>query len=105
MGDTWTTNMTHFLDTQGQPAVFGGSQRIAKHFGAIVSDLTTSPPATIREVPPSPAAAGQIEEPVPAKFTPVLSPAQPTSSGRARYATIAGLSIIGRTPLGIKVAA
>jgi hypothetical protein len=51
MGDTWITDMTHFLDTQDQPAAFGGSRRIAKHFGAIVSDLTTSPPATIREVP------------------------------------------------------
>ncbi len=51
MGDTWITDMTHFPDLQDQPAAFGGSRRIAKHFRAIVSDLTTSPPATIREVP------------------------------------------------------
>lgn len=50
MGDVWIIDMTHFLDSRGQPVSSGGSQRIAKHFGAIVSILTTNPPATIHEI-------------------------------------------------------
>lgn len=50
MGDTWITDMTHFLDQRGQPAEFRGS-RIAKHLGAIVSHLTSSPSDTMRELP------------------------------------------------------
>ena len=50
MGDTWITDMTHFLDQWGQPAEFRGS-RIAKHLGAIVSYLTSSPSDTMCELP------------------------------------------------------
>lgn len=50
MGDNWITDMTHFLDRRGQPTAYRGRQRLARHLGAIVTDLTTSPSATRREL-------------------------------------------------------
>lgn len=50
MGDNWITDMTHFLDEEGQLPAHSGSRRIARHLGAIVTDLTTSPSAIRREL-------------------------------------------------------
>ncbi len=52
MGDTWITDMTHFLDRNGQVPKEGNS-RIAKHLGSVVTALTDSPSTRPRELPVS----------------------------------------------------
>lgn len=51
MGDTWITDLTHFLDPEGQIAVGGIGGRIASHFAAIVAAVTEAPATSPRETP------------------------------------------------------
>ncbi|MCH8245381.1 MAG: hypothetical protein IH951_03125 [Bacteroidetes bacterium] len=53
MGDTWISDLTHFLDDRGQPTTRPGVRRIGNHLGSIVSGLTANPSEKAREIPVS----------------------------------------------------
>ncbi len=50
MGDTWISDLTHFLDDRGQPTTRSGVRRMGNHLGSIVSGLTANPSEEARKI-------------------------------------------------------
>jgi len=50
MSDTWITDMTHFLDPEGNAPEQLRSRRLIHHLGAIIAAVTTEPAETSREL-------------------------------------------------------
>jgi hypothetical protein len=51
MSGTWITDLTHFLDRDGELSIYVMSRRIASQLTSIVAAVTESPSATLQETP------------------------------------------------------